>query len=136
LAPVFPAAPLVPAPLEAPSGRELLVRRVFAALSAGDVDGAAATLHPEVRWPDPPWETIVGRKAFQDRWRRRLDVVSVETEPVRFAAAGDDLLVEINETIRSRAHDTMMGEYRAARRFSFRDGLIAEMKRGRDGNSS
>jgi ketosteroid isomerase-like protein len=130
-APEFAVVAPVPVPARAPDDQQELVRRIFAALSAGDVDSAAATLHPDVKWPDPPEGTIVGRKAFSDRWRKRLEVVTVQTEPVRFEPAGNDLLVEVNETVRNRKKPQMIGEYRAARRFSFRDGLIAEMRRGR-----
>jgi hypothetical protein len=33
--------------------------------------------------------------------------------------------------VHSRATDKMIGEYHAMRRFTFRDGLIAEMQHGR-----
>ncbi len=108
-----------------------LVSDALAALSWGDVEGAAERVHPDVRWPDPGNGTIEGRDQFEEYWNRRLAAVSIDIEPVSFERRNGELLVEVNEIVRSRMTHTMIGEYHAVRRFSFRDGLIAEMKHGR-----
>jgi hypothetical protein len=35
---------------------ELLLRRLYAAFEARDLEGALATMHPEVQWPNGWWE--------------------------------------------------------------------------------
>ena len=108
-----------------------VVRDALGSLSAGDVAGAAALVHPDVRWPDPGNGTIEGRERFEAYWNSRLSTVTVEIEPVSYERRNGELLVEVNEIVRSRMTRTMIGEYHAMRRFTFRDGLIAEMKHGR-----
>jgi ketosteroid isomerase-like protein len=108
-----------------------VVSDALESLSSGDVERAAALVHPDVRWPDPGNGTIEGRDQFERYWQSRLSTVSIDIEPVSFERRNGELLVEVNEIVRSRATRTMIGEYHALRRFSFRDGLIAEMKHGR-----
>jgi hypothetical protein len=88
-------------------------------------------MHPDVRWPDLGSGTLEGRSQFEDYWAERLDHVRVDIEPVGFERRNGELVVEVNEVIRGRDWGTTVGEYHAIRRFTFRDGLIAEMKRGR-----
>jgi ketosteroid isomerase-like protein len=117
-----------PAPARTP---QALVTRAFDSLSKGDVAAAAALMHPDVRWPDLGRGTLEGRSEFEDYWAERLVHVRVETHPVRFERRNGELVAEVNEVVRGRDYGTTVGEYHAVRRFTFREGLIAEMRRGR-----
>jgi ketosteroid isomerase-like protein len=129
------AAPAVVAPVPAPvperdpeREEQDTIRRVFAALSAGDVDTAAELVHPDVSWPH--WATrgtIHGRAEFADEWKRRLARVVVTAEPVEFARMDDGLIAQVNEEVRNRETGLRYGEYSVRRHFRFRDGLVAEM---------
>jgi ketosteroid isomerase-like protein len=114
-----------------------LVRRAFDALNAGDVDTAARLMHPDVTWPrGPEGGALQGRDEFRAHWAERLSNVSIYLEPIDFVFAEDDLVVTTHEIVRRRSTDEWYGEYRTERRFSFRDGLIAAMTRGRSGSRS
>jgi ketosteroid isomerase-like protein len=109
---------------------QALVTRALESLSKGDVAAAAALMHPDVRWPELGHGTLEGRDQFEDYWAERLDHVLVEMEPVGFERRNGELVAEVNEVVQGRL-GTTVGEYHVIRRFTFRDGLIAEMKRGR-----
>jgi len=113
-----------------PGGDAEVVARALAALSAGNVDAAARMVHPDVMWPTVSGETMRGREAFRAYWTRRLDTVAVSFTPLRFDSIDGQVLVEVHEVTHSRIREETIGEYRALRRFRFRDGLIAEMTRG------
>jgi ketosteroid isomerase-like protein len=108
-----------------------VVRQAFASLSDGDVSAASALVHPDVRWPGLGRGTLEGRSQFERYWAERLGHVKVDIEPVRFERRNGELVTEVNELIQDRDRETTIGEYHAIRRFTFRDGLVAEMKRGR-----
>lgn len=130
-APRFPAA-LIPAAAayrdadEAPRQREVLVRHTLGALAAGDVDEAAAAVHPDVSWAaTPPGEVVKGRDAFREHWSQRLAGRSVQFQVLRFDGDDEGVTVEMNELVRDWGGSGPYGSYPANRRFTFRDGLIA-----------
>jgi ketosteroid isomerase-like protein len=124
-------AAVAAAPVAPVDPSQQVVRDAFESLSAGDVEKAAALVHPDVRWPDPGNGAVEGREQFEQYWKSRLSTVSIDIEPLNFERRNGELMVEINEVVRSRMTRTTIGEYHAVRRFTFRDGLIAEMKHGR-----
>jgi hypothetical protein len=84
-----------------------------------------------VTWPDGPGNrAIQGREAFREHWTRRLEVASLEVDIVRSEVEDGWLVVDLHEVVSSRLGRGTFGEYQARRRFAFRDGLIAEMRRG------
>jgi ketosteroid isomerase-like protein len=119
------------APVLAGDDPIVLVRRAFDALTAADVDTAAGLMHPDVTWPgDPRTGTLHGRDEFRAHWAERLSHVRVHLEPTEFDFVDDELIVATHEVVRRRSTDAWYGEYKAERRFTFRDGLIASMTRG------
>jgi ketosteroid isomerase-like protein len=108
------------------------VRHALTALANGDVEAAAAVVHPDVTWAaDPVRPPLRGRDEFREYWTGRLAATEIEFEPLAFEAEAGELRVVLHEAARNRAGGGGYGEFHARRRFRFRDGLIAEMTRGR-----
>jgi ketosteroid isomerase-like protein len=115
-----------------PPDAESVVRRTLAALDAHDVATASELVHPDVVWPNAvSTATLQGRDAFHEYWTRRLAAVDVQCKPVQFERTADALVVEVHEVVRDASGKVSYGQFRARREFTFRDGLIAEMRTGR-----
>jgi hypothetical protein len=115
-----------------PAEAAALVQRAFDALNEGDAEAAAALMHPDVTWPRAPDDgTVCGRGEFLDYWHHRLSLVAVQYTLVESKIADGELVSQVNELVGNRATAKWYGWYRARRRFTFRDGLIAGMASGR-----
>jgi hypothetical protein len=57
-----------------PMEHEALLRDVYAAFNARDVDAVIATLHPDVDWPNAfEGGRVTGRDDVRDYWRRQFE---------------------------------------------------------------
>jgi ketosteroid isomerase-like protein len=128
------AAPPVPARRLAVTDAEALVRSALMALNEGDVDAAAAVMHPDVTWPgDPGRPPLEGRNEFREYWTNVLVDGQVEFAAIAFHVEDGWLEAVIHEAMRNRFGSGGYAEYHGHRRFRFRDGLIVEMAHGGSG---
>lgn len=110
-----------------------VVRRMFAAFGAGDLDALLATVHPSSRWtyhganPRLSSATFSGHAAvrrFFARILERLEVTAFDTDT--FVAEGDTVVIFGSEAGTVRATGQAFRNV-WSQRYVVRDGLIVEM---------
>lgn len=110
--------------------RVALLQRAIEHFNEGDLDAAAALLHPVVEWPDLMHDKLIwGREAVREYWDRQL-VVAVPTLTFLDAIpAGDDIvLVSEQRALDRRTGQDLIVPTRVVQRYGFRDGLISRMR--------
>jgi ketosteroid isomerase-like protein len=107
---------------------EALLRDVYAAFNARDVEAALATLHPDVDWPNAfEGGRVIGRDAVRDYWRRQFEQIDPRVEPRAFADAGDGrVAVTVHQVVRA-LDGTLLADREVAHVYTFRDGLVVRM---------
>jgi ketosteroid isomerase-like protein len=80
------------------------LERAYAAFNARDIDGALASMHADVEWPNG-WEggVVRGHAAVRHYWTRQWEVIDPTVEPVAFGADEDGrIVVEVRQIVRDR----------------------------------
>jgi hypothetical protein len=111
-----------------PPGAEAMLRRMYAAFDARDVDAIAAALHPEVDWPNA-WEggRLRGRAEVLAYWRRQFAEIDPRVTPERFAERDDGrIAVDVHQVVRSPDGD-VLADRRVVHVYALRDGLVERM---------
>jgi ketosteroid isomerase-like protein len=107
---------------------EELLRTMYDAFNARDIDGVLAAMTDDVDWPNA-WEggRVRGPDAVRDYWTRQWAVIDPRVEPVAIGPRGDGrVAVEVEQTVRDLdgevvASGTVMHVY------AMRSGLVARM---------
>lgn len=108
---------------------ERLIRDLYAAFNAKDVEAVIAHLHPDVDWPNA-WEggRLTGHAAVRDYWARQFAQIDPRVEPVAIAETDDGRVeVKVHQTVRSLDGETI-AEGRVAHVYTIRDGRIVHME--------
>jgi ketosteroid isomerase-like protein len=111
-----------------PPAAEAMLRRMYAAFDARDVDAIAAALHPEVDWPNA-WEggRLRGRADVLAYWRRQFAELDPRVTPERFAERDDGrIAVDVHQVVRSPDGD-VLADRRVVHVYALRDGLVERM---------
>ena len=108
--------------------RKAILTRFYKALDQRDVEGIAATLHPDVDFPD---QIDGGRRrgiaALHDYWTNAFTMIRANSTPTAFKATGADAMqVTVHHHVSSLA-GRLWFEGPVEYRFEFRDGLIVRM---------
>jgi ketosteroid isomerase-like protein len=107
---------------------EALLRRLYAAFNARDVDAVLAALHPDVDWPNAfEGGRVAGRDGVREYWTRQFTQIDPHVEPVGFSTDADGrVAVAVQQLVR-----TIDGEVLADRVvthvYAFREGLVERM---------
>lgn len=107
---------------------EHLLRAVYAAFNARDIDAAIAAMHPDVDWPNA-WEggRLHGRDAVRDYWTRQWAEIDPHVEPRAFAATeGGRIAIEVHQIVRSPAGE-VLADGTVTHVYALRDGLVERM---------
>jgi hypothetical protein len=107
---------------------EQLLRAVYAAFNARDIDAAIATMHPDVDWPNA-WEggRVHGREAVRHYWARQFAEIDPRVDPQAFATTEDGrVAVEVHQVVRSPAGDVLV-DGTVTHVYTLRDGLVERM---------
>jgi ketosteroid isomerase-like protein len=107
---------------------EALLRDLYAAFNARDVDAVLVALHPDVDWPNAfEGGRVVGRAQVRDYWRRQFAQIDPRVEPRGFADAGDGrVAVAVHQLVRD-LDGTVLADREVTHVYAFRDGLIVGM---------
>jgi hypothetical protein len=107
---------------------EALLRDLYAAFNARDVDAVLRALHSDVDWPNAfEGGRVVGHAAVRDYWRRQFAQIDPRVEPLGFADAGDArVAVAVHQLVRA-LDGSVLADREVTHVYSFRDGLIARM---------
>ena len=107
---------------------EELLRTVYAAFNARDIDAVLAAMTDDVDWPNA-WEggRVHGHDAVRDYWTRQWAQIDPRVEPVDIAARPDGrVAVEVDQVVRDLAGE-VVASGRVVHVYELRDGLIARM---------
>jgi hypothetical protein len=107
---------------------EALLRRLYAAFNARDVDAVLAALHPDVDWPNAfEGGRVIGRAAVRDYWRRQFEQIDPRVEPRAFADAGEGrVAVTVHQVVRD-LDGAVLADREVTRVYEFRDDLVVRM---------
>jgi ketosteroid isomerase-like protein len=105
-----------------------LLRAVYAAFNARDIDAILAVMTPDVDWPNA-WEggRVAGREAVREYWTRQWAAIDPVVEPVGFSVRDDGrVAVEVAQTVRSLEGE-VVASGRVRHVYAFEGGLVARM---------
>jgi hypothetical protein len=111
-----------------PADHEPLIRRVYAAFNARDIDAVLEHLDPEVDWTNA-WEggRLHGHAAIRDYWTRQWREIEGHVEPVAVRAApGDKVIVEVHQVVHAR-DGSLIADTTVVHVYTFRGDLIVRM---------
>jgi ketosteroid isomerase-like protein len=107
---------------------ERLLRRAYEAFNARDVEGALATMHADVEWPNGMEGGFLhGRGEVREYWRRQFDLIDSRVEPQHIEQAPDGrMVVTVRQLVRDRAGNTISDDT-VEHRYVIGDRLIERM---------
>ena len=79
-----------------------LLRRVYAAFNAREVETVLAAMHPDVDWPNGmEGGRVRGHQAVREYWTRQWDIVDPIVKPQRFELLPDGrIVVHVHQLVR------------------------------------
>ena len=107
---------------------ERLLRRAYEAFNARDIDGALATMHADVDWPNGmEGGRLHGHREVRDYWRRQFDLIDSLVEPRQIEQLSDgQMIVTVHQVVRDRA-GSPVSENTVEHRYVIGEGLIKRM---------
>jgi ketosteroid isomerase-like protein len=112
----------------AQSATELL-KKAYAAFNARDIDGALATMKPDVAWPNGmEGGTVHGHEGVRAYWTRQWGMIDPHVEPVGFKDDSDGrLVVSVHQVVRDLSGKVLLDRM-VEHVYSLKDGLISSME--------
>lgn len=110
---------------------EQLLRRAYEAFNTRDIDGALATMHADVDWPNGmEGGRLRGHREVREYWRRQFDLIDPRVESQRIEHRPNGQVVA---TVRQVVHDLageVISEDLVEHRYVINEGLIERMDIG------
>jgi ribosomal protein S18 acetylase RimI-like enzyme len=108
--------------------QEQLLRRAYKAFNARDINGALATMHADVDWPNGmEGGRVHGHREIREYWRRQFDLIDSHVEPQRIEQrANGQVIVTVRQVVRDRAGD-LISEDTVEHWYVINEGLIERM---------
>jgi hypothetical protein len=107
---------------------EELLRIIYGAFNARDIDGVLAAMTDDVDWPNA-WEggRLVGHEAVRDYWTRQWAAIDPHVDPVEIGPRRDGrVAVEVQQVVRDLA-GAVVASGTVVHIYELRDGLVARM---------
>jgi hypothetical protein len=107
---------------------EALIRRVYAAFNARDIDAVLEHFDPDVDWPNA-WEggRVRGHEAVRDYWIRQWREIDGRVEPQRMSRRSDGgLAVDVHQVVHAR-DGSLLADVQVVHVYTIREGLIVRM---------
>ena len=107
---------------------EELLRVIYAAFNARDIDGVLAAMTDDVDWPNA-WEggRLVGHEAVRDYWTRQWAAIDPHVDPVEIGPRHDGrVAVEVQQVVRDLGGE-VVASGTVVHVYELRDGLVARM---------
>ena len=108
---------------------EVVLRSVYRAFNARDIEAAIELMHPEVDWPNA-WEggRVIGHAAVREYWTRQFASISGKVEPEGFTEEADgSITVDVLQVVRDARTGELISDSRVRHRYRLEDGSIARM---------
>src|SRR5579863_396077 len=106
-----------------------LLKKAYAAFNARDIDGALATMKPDVEWPNGmEGGTVHGHEGVRAYWTRQWGMIDPHVEPVGFKVDSERrIVVTVHQVIRDLSGKVLMDRM-VEHVYSLKDGLISSME--------
>jgi hypothetical protein len=110
---------------------EELLRTVYAAFNARDIDAVLVAMTDDVDWPNA-WEggRLMGQQAVRDYWTRQWAAIDPHVDPVaigpRVGEHGVRVAVDVEQVVRDLAGE-VVASGTVVHVYEMRDGLVARM---------
>ena len=105
-----------------------LLKRAYAAFNARDLDGALATMRPDVVWPNGmEGGVVLGHEGVRAYWTRQCDMIDPHVDPVDFKQ--DDcgrIAVSVHQVVRDLSCNVILDRM-VEHVYLLKDGLIQSM---------
>ena len=105
-----------------------LLQRAYAAFNARDIDGALATMSPDVVWPNGmEGGTVHGHEGVRAYWTRQWGIVDPHVDPVSFSE-GDygRIIVDVHQVVRDLSGKVLLDRM-VQHVYTLRDAVIGSM---------
>lgn len=111
--------------------QEQLLHRAYEAFNACDIEGALATMHADVDWPNGmEGGRLHGHREVREYWRRQFDLIDSRVEPQCVERRPDgQVVVTVDQTVRDREGAVILQET-VEHRYVISGGLIERMDIG------
>jgi ketosteroid isomerase-like protein len=105
------------------------LKKAYRAFNARDIDGALATMQPDVEWPNGMEGGIVhGHAGVREYWTRQWGMLDPHVEPVTFDAdAADRVVVGVHQVVRDLSGKVLLDRM-VEHVYSLEGGLIRSME--------
>lgn len=112
------------------TAEHLVLKKVYAAFNARDIDTVLAAMHPDVDWPNG-WEggRVYGHDGVRDYWTRQWAVLDPHVEPVDFHDEPNRVVVDVHAVIHDR-EGKLLADHTIQHIYSMENGLIRCMEIG------
>ena len=104
------------------------VQRAYAAFNARDLDGALATMQPDVVWPNGMEGGVVhGHEGVRAYWTRQWAMIDPHVDPVAFTEDESGCIcVSVHQVVRELSGKVLMDRM-VEHVYTLKDGLIQSM---------
>jgi len=107
---------------------EQLLRELYTAFNARNVEAVLAALSDDVVWPNA-WEggVVHGRAAVRGYWLRQWAEIDPHVEPIAMTRRDDGrIAVDVHQVVLTIDGDPV-GDHRVVHVYAMRDGLVTRM---------
>lgn len=106
-----------------------LLKRAYAAFNARDLDGALATMQPDVVWPNGMEGGVVhGHEGVRAYWTRQWGMINPHVDPTGFNQESDGrIAVSVHQVVRELSGKLLMDRM-VEHVYTLKDGLIQTME--------
>ena len=112
------------------STHHAVLKKVYEAFNARDIEAVLNVLHPEVDWPNG-WEggRIYGRDAVREYWMRQWEAIDPRVDPVQLHdEESGETIVDVHAVVRDR-DGNVIADHMIQHVYTVdRDGLIRSME--------
>jgi hypothetical protein len=105
-----------------------VLQGAYAAFNARDIDGALATMSPDVMWPNGmEGGTVHGHEGVRAYWRRQWGMINPHVDPVSFSEdESGRIIVDVHQVVRDLSGKVLLDRM-VQHVYTLRDGLILSM---------
>ena len=105
-----------------------LLKRAYAAFNTRDLDGALATMRPDVVWPNGmEGGVVLGHEGVRAYWTRQWGVINPHVDPVDFKPdESGRIAVSVHQVVRDLSGNVLLDRM-VEHVYTLKDGLIQSM---------
>jgi len=108
---------------------ENLLRELYAAFNARDIDSVLARVAVDVDWPNA-WEggRVRGHEGVRDYWTRQWSAIDPVVEPLSFSSRPDGSVAAVVDQVVRGLDGVLLNRSEVVHVYRFHDGLVSVME--------